>query len=346
MKKYMWLFGVILGFALLLSGCEQLAEPLDDGSEIEDYVLGKKGGNKSKTSILDLTVGGTQLIKNDEVVFPYSSNPRSHPIIVLDGDTPIHYHITSTTTDIYFVRLELRYDANANSELYNHADGDDYILESGSQIFQDMYYGDSDFELNETFSWNGYVQPFGLDAQVYNYGRYKLFDELATYDYQSDQGFESPWNQCDHYLMRIDVYAEGSTKLASKTVYLWFAGTQDRSLQKWYVNSVEIYDFTVNKNKVTPHVKVQVYKNGSPAQGAFVQGRWGGLLEGSDSFMKDRGQADVNGWVYIDGPEFRKNQSGPITFTVGTIRDRYGVYNPWENTTWDWPVLPFDEEVW
>ena len=57
--------------------------------------------------------------------------------------------------------------------------------------------------------------------------------------------------------------------------------------------------------------------------------------------------SNAAGEIILSGTAFRKNQSGPITFTVHTVRSEDGVYDPWNNVPGNWPTLkPVAELNW
>ena len=352
MKKKIWLIGVIVVLVLLLVGCESLFEPLDNDTNNQEKIdsyLAKKPPKpeKTKTVIEELTIDGIPFVIGDEVQYPDPEDLDSHPLIDLSDGSDIYYRVTSTV-DISFVRLNLYYDTNCNSDRYVHEDGDDYKIEAWSWIFQISNSGSTTAE--ETVAWTGDVIPLALDAIVYNSNPYHLFDELATYNYQTGEPWLHPY---DHYLLKLDVHSEDGTLLASKRMYCWITSAEDRSATRYFVQDISL-DYTVNKNKATPIATVKISKIMddviTPAQGVYIDGDWGGFITASFEYCMG-GPSDADGMITITGPAFRKNQSGIWSYSVSTIRAQTGVYDPWENTlgnpAWVWPdTKPVCEIVW
>lgn len=332
MQKRIIIIGIVAGLVLMFSHCERISHPLENDPAQQDeteIALGKRPP-KVKAKIESLEIDGIPLILNDEVQIADPKNPDTHPVVHLADGAQIHYRVTSSE-DIYWVRLELRYDANANSETFNHAEGDDCWLETGSQILQTIYDGSDDKLAEVTVVWNGSVKPLGmLDGPLYQHQNYQLFDQLATYDYRTKSPFP---HGMDHYMLRIDVYAENCVQLKSEIVYFWIDGTVDRSSNRLIVRGIE-FDSRPERNKTIPIARVQIVQtSGSPISGAYIYGRWLGLFDETTN----GGPSDADGWITIEGQPLRNRQSGSISFTVSTVHTRTGVYDPWSNPFWTWP---------
>ena len=331
---------MLLAFSLLfLASCEKFTNPVQSEAQKvaemqNDHqpALQKPPANRN-TTIDIFTMDGKNLLATDP------ENRAGHPEVDLADGCWIEYAITSTA-DVHFVRLELAYDANANSERYNHAEGDHFQLETTSQIVQDMYEGSSDLSLTKGFAWDGIVKYQGLlDFYVYTSGSYALFDELATYDYLNGSPFP---DSRDHYMVRILVYADCCNLLAEKVGYCWIKGTADRSSQPCFVKSIEFTGpIPAPKGKSIPQVRVQVGMSGGNIAGAYIYGSWSGLLTTSVI----GGPADANGYLTVAGDPLRNSQSGPLSFTVSTIHHATGVYDPWNNVLGSWPTAEPKAEV-
>lgn len=294
----------------------------------------KKKPPKNVTSIELFKIGDYSLIINDELQFP---DIEDHPVINITTNVDISYKITSSTV-IDIVRVEMRYDVNANSEY------DAGKIEGDARIFRDTYF---DMNLktveNHPFSWDGTVDD-----------SLKIIDQLASYNYPD--GVEPP---LDHYIIYIKAFnVDGQPiTLLNKQAYVWITGAEDRSNQRLIVQDIHWNDPIVNKNKVTPVVTIKVARilnsdiaNPQPVADAYVDGLWEGLISGSTENVFNRVYSDTDGIITLEGDSFRKNKSGTITFTVTNVNhisDKYFggpfyVYDPKNNTNWIWPEEPYN----
>ena len=329
MKKLILVLLTISFTFFMFNSCSDNSNPTITDIEKGQQLQKPKKPPKNVTEIEYFDIGGNRLI--DANVEP-GTDASFHPVIDISGDLNISYKITSTTV-INIVRVELRYDVNANSKYDFHR------IERDARIFRDTYFDMNLKTVENSNLWDGTVDD-----------SLRIVDQLASYNYP---GSKAP--PLDHYIVYISAFS-GATTLANGKGYVWIAGAADRSDKRLIVDEIQEFDFAVNKNKVTPIVTLKIAQilngNPTPVANVYVDGIWEGLVLGSTENVFNPVYSDPNGIIRLEGDSFRKNKSGTITFTVTNVnhisdKDNggpYYVYDPINNTNWIWPEAPFRYE--
>ena len=325
MKKLALFFTCITLSFFLLNNCSESSNPtLNENISQDQFEKRKPKPPIVEASIVNLTVAETILIDNDNLHNEVEiEDPTTHPVFNLELlPFDIHYEIKSSV-EIQNVRLELRYDANVNSDYMKPDEGDDFWLEKTEVAFNDWgFINDGDI----------YTHNVSWDGDVYDRKWYPLFDKLATYDIETGEVPITDPDGMDHYLLSITAFSDAPSVIVSKTAYVWITGAITRSLEL-FIENIQITTTETSKNKTIPKAIITLCNN---VQNSFIYGRWEGLSNNSALYSGP----SVNGVIIVYGDSFSKRTIGELSFKVTNIQHQDGVYNPWLNTEWEWPNRP------
>ncbi len=330
MTKSFYIILVLIILGLIIVGCEKSKNPIDSQSLTHSEAVGLTKGNPN----VEPTIHYFTIEEYDQGVVPGPGvNPNWTRDLLdyenVDLDKLIDFaagkwyrikYDVSHPDGISMVTKFIYYDANVD-----YQSGMDELEYVGYVIRDENVSG------LQIYDWkDGKIWPAGFDNDAYS-SNSTLMDQLATYNNSG-----APVLGADHYGIYLWVESAGKQlRLNQKLSYMWFAAKAQGS-EKLHVDNINITAAQAKGVSYTPTATAQILDDQDmPVAGAYVYGKWGGLLDGTGKYKG--GPSDANGYVDIVGPDFKNNTTGEVTFIVKTLRKVDGVYDPYANSNWVWP---------
>lgn len=331
MKMRILLSVLILLLILFTMGCEKLSTPLESPSGQDQAArLNKKPIQEKPTihsfkiqEIENENVNWEEVLIEEEELIEFEGIDLSH---VIDFTNEKKYKMTYETTHpdgIQEVVMFIYYDTNCDGQIQQEA------LEYKANVFVH-----ENVTEEQTFDWEGGkimkrfypLDPFTSDTT--------LIDQLATYNNNPEE-----YPSADRYGIYIWVKSGGDRmQVAELSFYMWIkAKPATEGLLS--VEEVVVSAYKTKGANAKPIAEVRVVNSNvdnDPLSGITVCGNWTGINISNCCTFKG-GPPDDDGWVTIEGPEFKNKGSDEIIFTVSTLRKVGAVYNPKANIGWDWP---------
>jgi len=328
MKKLNNLILMLSLLSMIIICCDKSKNPIDSQSLTHSEAVGLSKGNPN----VNPTIHYFTIKEYDQGVDPGPGIDPNWTRNLLDfEEADLDELIDFASDKWYSIEYDVSHpDGIAKVSMFFYYDANvDYQHQMEELEFVGYVLQEYNVTVPQTFDWReGIIIPTGGDNDAYSSDP-SLLDQLATYNDSN-----APVDGADHYGIFIWVESAGKQmRLNQKISYMWINAKS--GLETFHVDNVEVDAEKVKGVIYTPTAKVTV-----SAEGVIVWGKWSGLAE--SNYRYKGGPSGVDGVVEIVGPDFKNNASGEVIFTVKTLRKVDGVYNPDENSNWDWPsVEPF-----